>query len=386
MNVTNHKRDLPSKPARGTENLYDNKTPLSPKQNKVPESPTQNQVPVPPEQNQAAQPSETAQPDKAPQASEGSKLDPEELKLFTQLFDDLRGKLMLPKGHMEIYDRAVENIKKEGIPDEVRKLILENNDGPMTIWKAMKIAALITNWDQTQRGKTNAQDTKPDSKEHQHEAGTGGAGGTGGTGGSSKDKKKEDESREYQKFTIFGRKFDGTSLIATLATVFIVFSIPMGTPAKEISFQEFRNSFFDKGLVEKLTVDNSGRKVRVHLHPEATKSVYPDSPASNGAVQYYFSIGSVEAFERRIDEAQEGLGIPTSERVPITYASPNDTWALFMYLLPTLLFIAPIIYIARRGSAGGAQSNVFGMGKSRAKKFNHETDVQVKFKDVAGMD
>ena len=165
-----------------------------------------------------------------------------------------------------------------------------------------------------------------------------------------------------------------------------MFSIPVSTPAKEITFQEFRNSFFDKGLVEKLTVDNSGRKVRVELHPEATKSVYPDSPAADGSLRYFFSIGSVEAFERRIDEAQRELGIPASERVPITYASPNDTWALFMYLLPTLLFIAPIIYIARRGSSGGAQSNVFGMGKSRAKKFNHETDVKVKFKDVAGMD
>ena len=121
---------------------------------------------------------------------------------------------MLPKAHMDIYDKAVENIKKEGIPDEVRKFILENNDGPMTIWKAMKIAALITNWDQTRHDKANAKDakdTKPDGKEHKPEAG---AGGTGGTGGSSKGKKKADEGPEM-KFTFMGRKVDMTSLIAT---------------------------------------------------------------------------------------------------------------------------------------------------------------------------
>jgi AFG3 family protein len=54
---------------------------------------------------------------------------------------------------------------------------------------------------------------------------------------------------------------------------------------------------------------------------------------------------------------------------------------------PTLLFIGAIFWISRRAaSGGGGQSGIFGMMKNKAKQFNHETDVKVKFKDVAGMD
>lgn len=38
------------------------------------------------------------------------------------------------------------------------------------------------------------------------------------------------------------------------------------------------------------------------------------------------------------------------------------------------------------GGGGGGPGGIFGVGKSRAKMFNHETDIKVKFDDVAGMD
>ncbi len=58
-----------------------------------------------------------------------------------------------------------------------------------------------------------------------------------------------------------------------------------------------RTAFLDKGLVDKLTVVNRN-KVRIKLHSNATGVM-------QGAVsgEYYFSIGSVEAFERKLDEA-----------------------------------------------------------------------------------
>ena len=38
------------------------------------------------------------------------------------------------------------------------------------------------------------------------------------------------------------------------------------------------------------------------------------------------------------------------------------------------------------GGGGGGPGGIFGIGKSRAKMFNQETDVKTKFADVAGMD
>jgi AFG3 family protein len=116
--------------------------------------------------------------------------------------------------------------------------------------------------------------------------------------------------------------------------------------------------------------------------------MYPDSPSVNQNFYYYFTIGSVEAFERKMDDAQYELGIPSSERIPVAYSSEISWFGTFMSFGPTILLLGSLFYFTRRagGGAGGGGSGIFGMGKSRAKRFNHETDVRVKFADVAGMD
>lgn len=182
-------------------------------------------------------------------------------------------------------------------------------------------------------------------------------------------------------------KFDWTNFLITSIVSYIAYKAFMpGTEAREITWQEFRNTFFDKGLVEKLTVVNRSQ-VKVNLHREATTQMYPDSPAaSNPLFYYYFSIGSIEAFERRLDDAQKELGIPSSELIPVAYKDEISWTGTVLSFAPTLLVIGSIFWLSRRASSGGGQSGIFGIGKSRAKLFNHETDVKIKFKDVAGMD
>lgn len=152
--------------------------------------------------------------------------------------------------------------------------------------------------------------------------------------------------------------------------------------SREITWQEFRTAFLDKGLVDKLTVVNRNR-VRISLHSNATGTMYP---ASNGQ-QYYFSIGSVEAFERKLDDAQGELGIPSSERIPVAYHDELSAVSTLLHFAPTLLLAGLLFYMSRRagGGATGGSGGIFGIGKSRAKLFNHETEVKTKFKDVAGM-
>lgn len=142
--------------------------------------------------------------------------------------------------------------------------------------------------------------------------------------------------------------------------------------SREITWQEFRTAFLDKGLVDKLTVVNRS-KVRVHLHSNATGVLYPQSPAADGRSTYYFSIGSVEAFERKLDEAQAELGIPGSERVPVAYKEETSIGSTLLSFAPTLLIVGVLYFISRRaGGAGGAggPGGIFGVGKSKAKMFN----------------
>jgi AFG3 family protein len=158
-----------------------------------------------------------------------------------------------------------------------------------------------------------------------------------------------------------------------------------GETSREITWQELRKNFLDKGLVEKMVVFKD--RVKVQLNREAAQAMYPDTVAANPDFYYYFTIGSVESFERRLDEAQNELGIPPSERIPVTYASESMWQTLLLSFGPTILITGLLFMMLRRASGGaGGSSGVFGMGKSRAKMFNHESAVKVKFSDVAGMD
>lgn len=176
--------------------------------------------------------------------------------------------------------------------------------------------------------------------------------------------------------------FNNTQLAWLLAsaTAYIAWSSSTSSHSKEITWQEFRTALLDKGLVEHLVVVNK-HQVRVKLRSNAIGTI----PSHLGVTEYYFSIGSVDAFERKLEHAQDELGIPSSERIPVSYQDEISSVGALLNFAPTLLLIGVLYWISRRG-AGSSGGGLFNIGKSRAKMFNKDTDVKVKFKDVAGMD
>ena len=182
-----------------------------------------------------------------------------------------------------------------------------------------------------------------------------------------------------------GFNLNQLGILASVAAIYYVISGGGSGSSREITWQEFRTAFLDKGLVDKLVVVNR-QKVRVKLHSNATGQMYPAAALAGG--EYYFSIGSVEAFERKLDEAQKELGIPSHERIPVAYHDEISALGTALNFAPTILFAGLLLYMSRRagGGAGGGPGGIFSIGKSRARLFNKDTDVRVKFKDVAGMD
>ncbi|KAJ5534612.1 hypothetical protein N7527_000866 [Penicillium freii] len=180
-------------------------------------------------------------------------------------------------------------------------------------------------------------------------------------------------------------RFDPVSFFVTALVTYYVYRsfFPGESGGREITWQEFRANYLEKGLVEKLTVLNH-TKVRVDLNREAaTQADSNGQPAS----YVFFSIGSVDSFEMKIEAAQYELGIPSHERIPVAYHDETPWGGVLMSLAPTLLFLGGVFWMSRRAGGGaGGQSGIFGIGKSRAKRFNHETDIKIKFSDVAGMD
>lgn len=151
---------------------------------------------------------------------------------------------------------------------------------------------------------------------------------------------------------------------------------------REITWQDFRSKLLSKGYVSKLIVVNRSF-VKVMLS-ETGKN----QPENNGHDFYFFTVGSIDSFEHKLQKAQDELNISDDFRIPVVYVQEGN-WARAMFqILPTALMIAGIIWLTRKSAsaAGGGRGGIFGMGRSKAKQFNTETDVKVKFKDVAGCD
>lgn len=142
-----------------------------------------------------------------------------------------------------------------------------------------------------------------------------------------------------------------------------------------------------------------------------------------------FNIGSVETLERKLEEAQEDLGIEPHDYVPVVYTEDAALSRLLVDWIPTLGFVAMYALLARRmsgglggrsgGSSGGPRSpfssgfggmrpgqgpfgggsggsggaggaggagGIFNVGKANATVLNSENNkVEVTFKDVAGL-
>ncbi|KAH6686369.1 paraplegin [Plectosphaerella plurivora] len=230
----------------------------------------------------------------------------------------------------------------------------------------------------TQAKKEDEQEPAKDDKEQAGQ--TGGSGGGGKSGGDGKKPGQEPGGGPNGNKWFLGRFGTGDLLLMGLLWLIVVpfFEGSVMGNSREVSWQEVHKNFLSKGLIKKLTVLTTG-KVRVELNREV------NIDGLDPSTEYYFTIGSVETFEKQLAEAQKALGIPSTEYIPVTYAAEGGAWNLAMAFGPTLLLVG-LIYMTTRGMGGRGGNQMFGFGKSKAKMFNHESAVKVKFSDVAGMD
>ncbi|XP_037828708.1 AFG3-like protein 2 [Lucilia sericata] len=148
---------------------------------------------------------------------------------------------------------------------------------------------------------------------------------------------------------------------------------------KEISWKEFVTNYLNKGLVEKLEVVNK-KWVRVRLMPG-------NSQDAGGVL--WFNIGSVDSFERNLENAQSEQGVEPLNYVPVIYRTEVEPSSL-TGLLPTLLIIGFLVYMMRRsadmmgGGRGRKGGGLFGGVMQSTAKLINSNEIGVRFKDVAG--
>lgn len=147
---------------------------------------------------------------------------------------------------------------------------------------------------------------------------------------------------------------------------------------KEIAWKEFVNNYLAKGIVEKLEVVNK-KWVRVRLMSGNTV---------DGSSVLWFNIGSVDSFERNLENAQIDMNVEPPNFVPVIYKTELEA-ASVTGILPTLLIIGFLIYMMRRsaemmGARGRKGGGLFGGVMESTAKLINSNDIGVRFKDVAG--
>nr|XP_020740920.1 AFG3-like protein 1 isoform X2 [Odocoileus virginianus texanus] len=144
-------------------------------------------------------------------------------------------------------------------------------------------------------------------------------------------------------------------------------------PGKEITWKHFVQYYLARGLVDRLEVVNK-QFVRVIPTPGTSPEKYA-----------WFSIGSVDTFERNLQTAQWELGIEPPNQTAVVYTTESDG-SFLRSLVPTLLLIGIFLYVMRRGpmgaGRGGRGGGLFGIGETIAKII--KDDIGVRFADVAG--
>jgi len=182
-------------------------------------------------------------------------------------------------------------------------------------------------------------------------------------------------------------KFNFYWIYGILTVLFLALTFFGGNnTAKESDWGEVKQMLAN-GDVEKIILVNK-EFAEIYIKDDK-KSNYDiktkESNFTENSADFYYQIGSIEAFEKRVQETQKG----TTDRVYIRNEKRQD-WGkdIFGWIFPIVLLVGVWFFIMRmmsRGGPGGG-GQIFNIGKSKAQLFDKESSVSVNFKDVAGLE
>ena len=168
----------------------------------------------------------------------------------------------------------------------------------------------------------------------------------------------------------------------------------MSFSAKNSNYQEFEQAL-ELGDVDRVNIVNE-RKVQVFIKEGSLRESerYDEVSESNlgkdlnPGPHYVFEMPST-TFEDRLKDYYEIRDV--KDRIPVNYQTQDNFFGdIISWIFPLVIMIAVWMFIMRRMSGGagggaGGGSQIFNIGKSRAKVFDKDTEVKTTFNDVAGM-
>ncbi|MEN8115966.1 MAG: ATP-dependent zinc metalloprotease FtsH [Bacteroidota bacterium] len=189
-------------------------------------------------------------------------------------------------------------------------------------------------------------------------------------------------------------KFNSYWIFGIVAVVFLIVNYYIGASNKpiETNWIRVKSELIANNDVEELRLitNTDPAKVYVTLKKESYKNYEQEfsggiyKPSANGP-HFIFNIGSIETFEKQLEEIQ---GTSNSNIIYNVDQENNFGRDVLWSIGPFVLIILLWWWIFRRmsrGGAGGGAGGIFNVGKSQAKVFDKDQKVSTNFKDVAGL-
>jgi AFG3 family protein len=194
-----------------------------------------------------------------------------------------------------------------------------------------------------------------------------------------------------------GSKFNIFWVYAAIIVGLILMQFLFNTDtSKPIPYRTFETQMLLTGDVDKIVAYKYEDLVRADVFIKKDRLKLPKYEAYRNKSNFgaadgptvYFNTGSMDGLDAQLKESQKD--IPENARVAAvkeTRQSTFNSW-FFTIIVPVLLFVGFWIFIMRRmgGGAGGGGGQIFNIGKSKATLFDKESQVNVTFNDVAGLE
>jgi ATP-dependent metalloprotease FtsH len=183
-------------------------------------------------------------------------------------------------------------------------------------------------------------------------------------------------------------KFNFYWVYGILALFFIGLQIMnWGGSTKEIGWGELKPMLENQEIEKLLLVNKEQAEVYIKkdkLLLDKFKAVRQTKTIGEPGPQYVYTIGSQEAFEKDVNDAQQNL--PTKIYIQ-NIARKNWGGEILGWILPVIILVGVWFFVMRmmnRGAGGGGQ--IFNIGKSKAQLFDRDSMVTITFADVAGLE
>ena len=175
--------------------------------------------------------------------------------------------------------------------------------------------------------------------------------------------------------------------------IILIYLFDSGQGPVPIDWKFFRNELLLPKEIEKIQIVNE-QNAEIYIKPEFLNEPKHQKNFGKGlgtfskaGPHYTMPVGSNDIFKKMLDDAQAGL--PDEDKIYPEYVRKRTFGDTLYVLLPIIILVVIYLVIFKRMSGGagaGGGTNIFNVGKSKARIFDKDENIRLDFKDVAGLE